>query len=184
MTFSLRPILFRALYELVAKRLPGFVLGMRMKEGCDRLRALCLRSFLDSCGSNLSVGPNVMISSQSRIGNNVTINEDCRLQSCQIDDWVLIAPECYVISRNHKFSSRSTPIAKQGYTDERPPRICRDAWIGARVTLLPGVTVGEGAVVAAGAVVTKDVPSFSIVAGVPAKVIGCRGGAESLVESA
>lgn len=55
-----------------------------------------------------------------------------------------------------------------------PVHICDYAWLSFRTTILPGVTVGEGAVVAAGAVVTKDVPPFTVVAGVPAKVIGTR----------
>lgn len=58
--------------------------------------------------------------------------------------------------------------------EEAPVRIGDYAWISFRTTLLPGVTVGEGAVVAAGAVVTKDVPPYTVVAGIPAKIIGTR----------
>ncbi|MFW5634332.1 MAG: DapH/DapD/GlmU-related protein, partial [Erythrobacter sp.] len=58
--------------------------------------------------------------------------------------------------------------------DERDVEIGDDAWLGARVIVLPGVKIGAGAVIAAGAVVTSDIPSFAIAAGVPAKVVGTR----------
>ncbi len=128
-----------------------------------------------SCGRDVKIGPNVTLSFDSRIGNNVVINENCRLQSCTIEDYALIAPECYAVIRNHKYEDADIPILLQGYEEPNPPHIGRDAWIGARVLLLPGVRIGQGAIVAAGAVVTKDVPPFAIVAGIPARVIGYRG---------
>ena len=69
-----------------------------------------------------------------------------------------------LISNNHDLYERQILICK-------PVRICKNAWVGAGATILPGVTVGENAVVAAAAVVTKDVPANTIVAGNPAKII-------------
>ncbi len=74
---------------------------------------------------------------------------------------------------NHNFADLARPIREQG-TTRKPIAIGEDCWIGARVTVLGGVTIGQGCVIAAGAVVTRDVPPYSIVAGVPARVVGSR----------
>lgn len=170
-----RRLFWRMVYELVARRLPGYIFGERVSALCSRFRAFCVRRFVERCGVGLQIGPGVTLAFACEIGDHVTINENCRLQAIKIDDYALIAPECYVVTRNHRFADPHTPIVLQGYQDEVPPHIGRDVWIGARVMLLPGVTIGEGAIAAAGAVVTKDVPPYAIVGGVPARVIGHRG---------
>ena len=76
----------------------------------------------------------------------------------------MIAANVQLISNNHDLYERQILICK-------PVRICKNAWVGAGATILPGVTVGENAVVAAAAVVTKDVPANTIVAGNPARII-------------
>jgi acetyltransferase-like isoleucine patch superfamily enzyme len=83
-----------------------------------------------------------------------------------IEDHVLIGPKVNLITENHPLNpaDRRALICK-------PIVIKRNAWIGAGATILPGVTIGENAVVAAGAVVSKDVPGNAIVGGVPAKII-------------
>ena len=83
---------------------------------------------------------------------------------------VLIGYRTQILSSNHKVPERPGRIFSAGHV-KAPVRIEDDVWIGANCIILPGVTIGEGSVVAAGSVVTKDVPSFSYVAGVPAKVI-------------
>ena len=79
-----------------------------------------------------------------------------------------------VVNRNHEFHNPAIAVAQQGYQAAPPPVLGRDVWIGVRVTLLPGVSVGDGAVVGAGAVVNRDVPPGAVVGGVPAKIIGWR----------
>jgi len=101
------------------------------------------------------------------IGKNVFINHACSfldLGGITIEDDVLIGPKVNLITENHPIdaSKRKSLLCK-------PIVIKRNAWIGAAATILPGVTIGENAVVAAGSVVTKDVPNNTIVAGVPAK---------------
>ena len=78
-----------------------------------------------------------------------------------------------IFTQNHNFGDRTKLIREQGAT-RKPVIIEDDVWIGARVILLPGVTMGRGSVVAAGAVVTKSFPPFSIIGGVPARIIGNR----------
>lgn len=104
-----------------------------------------------------------------RIGKKVFINHACSfldMGGITIEDEVLIGPKVNLITENHPIdpNDRRTLITK-------PVTIKRKAWIGAGATILPGVTVGENAIVAAGAVVSRDVPDNTIVGGVPAKVI-------------
>jgi len=105
----------------------------------------------------------------TKIGKNVFINFDCvflDLGGITIEDGVLIAPKVSLLSEGHGTSPehRHSLIPK-------PIHIKKNAWIGAGATILQGVTVGENAVVAAGAVVSKDVPDHTIVGGIPAKII-------------
>lgn len=103
------------------------------------------------------------------VGKNVFINAGCQFQDhggIVLEDGVLIGHNTVIATLNHDqdFRRRSSLIPK-------PVRICRDVWIGAGCVICPGVTVGEHSIVAAGAVVTKDVPPDVVVAGVPARVI-------------
>lgn len=103
------------------------------------------------------------------IGKNVFINHDCSfldLGGITIEDDVLIGPKVSLITENHPIDP-----AQRKSLDLQSIRIKKNAWIGAASTILPGVTVGENAIVAAGSVVTKDVPDNVVVAGVPAKMI-------------
>lgn len=106
------------------------------------------------------------------MGINSTVNYGCTIDTrggkVTIGDYVDIAPEVNIWTLEH--DPQSLNHAAVG----GPVTIHNHAWIANRVIILPGVTVGEGAVVAAGAVVTKDIPPFSIVGGVPARVIGNR----------
>ena len=77
-------------------------------------------------------------------------------------------------SRNHAFDRIDIPMCEQGYLPEKTIVISDDVWIGGHVIILPGVHIGNGAIVGAGAVVTKDVPQYAIVGGNPAKVIKYR----------
>ena len=79
-----------------------------------------------------------------------------------------------IITRNHRFDRTDIPMMEQGFEEERPVYIGNDVWIGDRALILPGVHIGDGSIIAAGAVVTKDVPPYSIVAGVPARKIRDR----------
>ena len=103
------------------------------------------------------------------LAENVFINSGCRFQD-QGGIWIgagsLIGHNVVLATLDHELS-----VARRGRLVPGPIRIGRRVWIGANVTVLAGVRIGDGAVVAAGAVVTRDVPEFTIVGGVPAKVI-------------
>lgn len=103
------------------------------------------------------------------IGTNVFINFDCiflGLGGITIEDGVLIAPRVSLLSEGHPVDPASRQSLVPGHI-----HIKKNAWIGAGATILPGVTVGENAVVAAGAVVSNNVPDNTIVGGLPAKII-------------
>lgn len=103
------------------------------------------------------------------VGKNVYVNHACSmlaLGTITIEDDVLIGPKANILSEGHPIDpgNRKAMIVK-------PIVIKRNAWIGAAATILPGVIIGENSIVAAGAVVNKDVPKNTVVAGIPAKVV-------------
>jgi acetyltransferase-like isoleucine patch superfamily enzyme len=85
----------------------------------------------------------------------------------------MISPRVSIYSENHNFSETAVPMIEQGVTRSFV-KIEDDCWIAANSVILAGVTVGKGSVVAAGSIVTKDVPPYSVVAGNPAQVIKSR----------
>lgn len=103
-----------------------------------------------------------------KFGKGVFINHSAILSASggiEFEDGVMVAPGVRIATINHDMNNRHTIYTYGKVT------IKKNAWIGMNVTICPGVTIGEYAVVAAGAVVTKDVPSYAVVGGVPAKVI-------------
>jgi acetyltransferase-like isoleucine patch superfamily enzyme len=116
-----------------------------------------------SCINN-AVG-DVVIGDHTRIGLHNTI-----IGPVTIGSHVNLAQGITVTALNHNFEDTSLRIDQQGVSTKAVV-ISDDCWIGANAVILPGVTIGEHCVVAAGAVVTKDVPSYSLVGGVPAKIL-------------
>ncbi|MDN3667985.1 sugar O-acetyltransferase [Echinicola jeungdonensis] len=105
----------------------------------------------------------------TKIGKNVFINFDCvflDLGGITIEDGVLIAPKVSLLSEGHPIS-----VEERHSLIPKPIHIKRNAWIGASATILQGVTIGENSVVAAGSIVSQDVPDNTIVGGAPAKII-------------
>jgi acetyltransferase-like isoleucine patch superfamily enzyme len=109
------------------------------------------------------------------IGEYAYIGENCWVSSTdcvRIERDVLIGPGCHITDANHGFGGRGA-ISRQERT-AAPVRIGEGAWLGAGAKVLSGVQIGRGSIVGAGAVVTKNVPDYAIVGGVPARVIGSR----------
>jgi len=145
----------------------------------SRFRHWYYRGRLGRAGANLRLSRGIQIDDPGMvfIGNNCFIGGNTRLyaygERITIGDNVIIAPDVFMITRNHIFADPHVPIKVQGYS-YAPITIKDDVWIGFRATVLPGVTIGRGSVVAASAVVTKDVEPFSVVGGVPARLIKKR----------
>jgi len=131
---------------------------------------------------NISMGKKVIINrnvnlwiTSLSLGNNIQINPNtCIYGDVIIGNNVMIAPNCMIASGNHGIEDNDEPMMAQKCTSKGPIIIEDDVWIAANSVILDGVQIGKGAIVAAGSVVTKNVPSMAIVAGSPAKIIRYR----------
>jgi acetyltransferase-like isoleucine patch superfamily enzyme len=120
---------------------------------------------IEAYGSaRIEIGDRTFISSHVWILGigSVSIGQDC-----------LISPYVGIVATNRNYQDPAIPINKQGGTS-KGITIEADCWLGHRVSVLDGVTIGQGSVIGAGAVVTKNIPPYSIAVGIPAKVVGSR----------
>lgn len=165
--------LLHLLYYVFSSKLPpSYFPGGRIFR---KIRYLNCRPLFKSCGRNVVIEPGAYIPfNKVSIGNNSGVGPNARLGAVKIGNDVMMAPDVVILSRNHNFSSVDTPMRLQGNADESPVEIGDDVWVGTRVVILPGVRIGRGAILAAGAIVTRDVPDYAIVGGNPAKVIKHR----------
>jgi maltose O-acetyltransferase len=141
-----------------------------------KLRSYFASKFIVSSGKNINIERGATFSRRLTIGNNSGIGVNSQLQGkITIGDNVMMGPEVYIYTTNHEFSRLDIPICQQGYQEEKEVVIGDDVWIGSRATILPGVTIANGCIIGAGAVVTKDTPPYTVVCGNPAKVVKKRG---------
>lgn len=139
--------------------------SVRMDTPPYRRFALGRRSVVESfCCINNAVG-DVIIGDNTRIGLHTTV-----IGPVEIGSNVNLAQGIVVTALNHNFTDCTKRIDEQGVSTAKVT-IGNDVWIGANATILPGVTIGNHSVVAAGAVITKDVPPYCLVGGVPAKIL-------------
>lgn len=168
-----RKIVGLLLYILFARHLP--VSYSLFKIGQKRIRAFCGKMILDYCGKNVNIEKAAVFSSKVQLGDNSGIGLRAHIGGkCIIGNDVMMGPDCIIYTRNHNFESRKYPMRLQGYRDEEPVIIGDDVWIGGRVIILPGVHIGAHSIIGTGAVVTKNVPEWSIVVGNPARVVKKR----------
>lgn len=144
-----------------------------------KLRAHFWRIFFYHMGKDVKIAGNCKFVNPQKItvGNEVLINHNTELEATDgeivIGNFVLFGMHTKVINSNHIFTDWKKPIALQGKSQAKIV-IEDDVWVGINAIILPNVTIGRGAVIAAGAVVTKDVEPFAVVGGVPAKIIKYR----------
>lgn len=162
-------------YYLLARYLPTQpVPGWRLGYA---LRRYLVRRIFKRCGKDVIIkhkayfgtGEHIEIGDNSQIGHNAHVPNDLI-----IGNDVIMGPDVVIWSVAHEFSRTDIPIRLQGATPRRPVVIGDDVWLGLRSTIMPGVRIGSHAIIGASAVVTKDVPPYAIVAGVPARVIRYR----------
>ena len=157
-------------YETALSWIPGRI-GMR-------LRGLLYTPFLRSAGPGLKISEYVHIwhSKSLSLGRNCRLGRNNQINAVgeiQIGDNVMFGPYVMITSSGHEFVDIERPMNRQG-SNVAPVLVADDVWIGAHSCILSGVSIGNGAIVAAGAVVTADVAPFSIVAGVPARHLKWR----------
>ena len=159
------------LYQMTASWLPE---TRHFRPG-GKLRTFWAKNICKFCGENVNIERKARFTPDLSIGNNSGIGIDCELWGeVTVGRDVMMGPEVIVYTQNHKSERTDIPMRLQGHEDASPVTIGNDVWIGRRAMILPGVHIGDGAVIGAGAVVTKDVPPYSVAGGVPAKVIRKR----------
>lgn len=149
-----------------------------------QLRTFFWKLFLKKIGRNSYIMDGVLIAAPSNveIGDYSSINRFTNLGGhlgIKIGNYVMIGPYCKLITVNHGFNESETPMCYQkmkGGSIE----IGHDVWLGTHAMIMPNVKIGDGAIVAAGAVVTKDVNPYAIVGGIPAKLIKYRFSRETI----
>lgn len=108
-------------------------------------------------------------------GPYVFIGFDCVIYSkVTIGDYTMLAPEVKIVGGDHKFDKSGTPMIFSGREKQLETVIGKDVWVGTRTTIIRGIKIGNGAIIAAGSIVTKDVEAYTIVGGSPAKFIKNR----------
>jgi len=143
-----------------------------------RLRRRLMRFFLKRLGER------TVLQSGLRITNpeSVSIGANCNFAQgifitggggVEIGDWVGCGPDVKIWSVNHRFEDPDRPWLLQGW-EKKPVRIEDDVWLGAGVFVMPGITIGKGAIISACALVNKTIPPYALVAGNPARVVGWR----------
>lgn len=138
------------------------------------------RALLAGCGEGTYFDRRCSFKSPENvtIGNTVAIGPEARLWASPrakliIEDDVLVGPNVTIVTSNYDTSDRERPVFDRPWL-ESDVVIGRRSWLAANVVVLPGVTIGEGAVIAAGAVVASSIPPYAIAGGVPAKVLKFR----------
>lgn len=164
-----------AVYYLFARHLPGS--DNRFGMWTRVVREVVCRGLFKKAGRHINVekGAYFGLGTEIEIGDHSGIGVDARLYGpIRIGNDVMMGPEVVILTRNHRFDRLDIPIRQQGYQSAKPVAIGDDVWIGHRVMIMPGVSIGKGAIIAAGAIVTKDVPEYAIVGGNPARLIRHR----------
>ncbi len=162
------------LYVLIGCWLPHYQLGFSWPL-CAVFKRFCARMMLDECGDKVDIGRHISFSSHISLGDRSSIGDNAYINGpIKIGKDVMMAPNCAFIANTHNTERIDIPMNQQG-NQCMPITIGDDVWIGYGVVILPGVKVGNGSVLAAGTVVTKDVPDYTVVGGVPGRIIGKRG---------
>lgn len=140
-----------------------------------KIRYYCAKHMCKYVGKNVNIEHGATFSNKLSIGDNSGVGVNCVLSGeISIGKYVNMGPEVYIYTTNHEHSRTDIPMQEQGYTKSKPVIIGDDVWIGSRVTILPGVHIGNGAIIGASAVVTHNVEPYTIVGGNPAKLLKKR----------
>jgi maltose O-acetyltransferase len=132
---------------------------------------------LEACGKDVNIehGADFGKGRDIRLGDRSGIGIRARLDDpVLIGNDVMMGPDVLIFTQGHRFSDLTKPMIEQGSSKRRPVVIGNDVWIGERAIILPGVTVGDGAIIGAGAVVRDSIPPLGIAIGNPAVVVDTR----------
>ena len=163
------------IYYLFIQKLPH----SRLWGGFNTLRIWYMSKVLKIMpfdrNSKFENGVYISDAKQLRIGNYVRINENSFLRGAiTIGDYCMIAPNVSIYTRTHVYDNPDIPVVLSGEIDFKEVILEEDVWIGRNVVILPGIHIGKGSIIGANSVVTKNIEPYSIVGGVPAKLIRKR----------
>lgn len=166
--------LWRAAYHFGAQHLPRS--SVPWSFGSRKIRNRVVRGFLPEVDPTANIERKAEIASTGlSIGPRSGVGMHCSVQGpTRIGADVMMGPECRIYTSGHAHTDTSRPMIEQGTEPAEPVVIEDDVWLGARVMVMPGTVIGRGSIVAAGAVVTRDVEPYSVVAGVPARLVKRR----------
>ncbi|MDY6255606.1 MAG: acyltransferase [Bacteroidales bacterium] len=163
-------------YKFFLSVLPNSESGSSISLFIRRLRSSVGKVLFDKCGKNINIerGADFGTGKGIKIGDNSGIGINCKIRGplC-IGKNVMMGPDVIILTNTHSFENISIPMCEQP-SYRKAVCIGDDVWIGTRVIILPGVNIGSGVVIAAGAVVTHDIDDYSVVGGVPARLIKYR----------
>ena len=173
-SFNLSQFICLALYYGIARWLPQTGRFFNIGGSCRLLLCKCI---FKKCGQKVNIerkacfgsGLNIEVGDYSGIGLNAYIPGDTI-----IGKYVMMGPNCIIFQSNHKTDDTSTPMMFQGMTLRKQTIIDDDVWIGQNVIMTPGRHISRGSIIAAGSVLTKDFPEFSVVGGNPSQLIKKR----------
>ena len=97
-----------------------------------------------------------------KMGSHCEINQRVTIKSVELGDYVMVGPGVVFLDRDHNFSSTEVPMAKQGVTERKQTIVSDDVWVGQNAIIMPGLTIGEGAIVGAGSTITRDVDADAL----------------------
>lgn len=145
----------------------------------EKVKTLALKFRFSKCGKNVQISKRSEFAYVGRIvvEDDVYVGPQAYIVAnggLHIERNVIIGPRVTIHTSNHRYGDHATMLPYDGYTHIKPVRIKKNTWIGSNVCICPGVTVGEGVVVAMGSVITKDVPDLAMVGGNPATIIKYR----------
>lgn len=144
---------------------------------CRPVRRIICSGLFKKAGRNINIEKGALFGSGRflTIGDNSGIGVNCNIRGpASIGDNVMMGPDVVFLSHNHVADRTDIPMVQQGLTPKEPVIIGNDVWIGMRSIFLPGIIVGNGAIIGAGSIVTKNVEPYAIVAGNPARLIRYR----------
>ena len=170
---KIKQLISYTLYKIIAQYLP--MTDAIISLGSRYIRGSLVKGFIIYAGKNINIQRRANIARRITIGDYSGIGAYSVIQgNVTIGEHVMMGPEVYIYTQNHRHDSIDKTMDSQGFEEEKPVIIGNDVWIGSRVTILPGVRIGNGAILGADSVITKDVPDYTIVAGNPAKIVKHR----------
>lgn len=138
-------------------------------QAAKAFRGFLARQISPHIGKNVNIERGAYVLADTVLGDHSGIGVNCEMApQVTIGQNVMMGPECLFYTRQHRFNKETKKF--EGYEECKPIVIEDDVWIGRRVIVMGGVTIGQGAIIGAGAVVTKDVPPYCLAAGNPAVV--------------